>query len=172
MELDVEALRKKLTQQAADAIQAGNLDAAQSHISSLKRLDIAAKEIQSILDSPAASAPVAASKVTASASTVSAPGSGSGGVSSALVRVSGGDLRRNLFRLSDARRHGMLLPTGPATVDLIGAGGTKTIQTEVMDYKFRARREFGKLYAELHLNPDDQLLLEGLGNSHFRVRKP
>ena len=81
-------------------------------------------------------------------------------------------MRRNLFRLADAKRQGMQLQKGPATIDLTGANGTQTIQTSIMDYKFRARREFGRFYAELGLNADDQLALEEMQPGHYRIRKP
>jgi hypothetical protein len=166
----IQALRKKIQQQAEDAIRAGRLETAQSCISKLKRLEIVANELDAIADESSggsSSEPSAAPVVPSNA-----PGSGLGNVKSALVRISGGDLRRNLFRLADAKRHGMQLPSGPVTIDLIASSGTRTIQTEAMDYKFRARKEFGKYYAELRLNADDQLVVEQIASAHFRIRKP
>ncbi|MFZ0889607.1 MAG: hypothetical protein WA005_14235 [Candidatus Binataceae bacterium] len=150
-------LRQKLKDQIHKATEAGDYDRVQLLTSLGKRLDNAVAELISV-DAELNGQP---SKL------ASAP------VNSARIQISAGDLKQNLFRTKNAKRQGMHLPENmPVAIDLVGPSGTRTIQTETMDYKFRARRQFGEYYAELRLGPGDWLLLEETGPNRFRIRKP
>ncbi|MFZ0886820.1 MAG: hypothetical protein WA005_00065 [Candidatus Binataceae bacterium] len=151
-------LREKLRDQIRTANEADDLDKIQRLTALRKRLEFAATEVGSI-----------AGELNGQSSKLgSKPPLGS-----AFVTISEGDLKQHLFRLREAKRQGMNLPeNAQVTLDLVAPNGIRTIQTMTMDYKFKARSEFGEFYTQLQLRPNDRLLLEEIGSNRFRITKP
>jgi len=89
------------------------------------------------------------------------------------LRVTGGDIRRSLLRVTDLRRAGFDLPLGKELrIETVAPCGIAQFRTSIAEPpRLRARREIAAFYREAHVREGDTILFEEIAANTYRVSK-